>query len=70
MGNVQILKQSQNSSALTDFQKNKLIFDFQTFFDLNNDGYLSYKVIYYEMRCDNKYQHNLVLVLVLVLVNI
>ena len=45
MGNVQILKENQDNGALTEFQKNKLIFDFNTFFDLNNDGYLSYKVI-------------------------
>jgi len=44
MGNVQVLSpNSSNDGSLTDFQKNKLIFDFNTFFDLNNDGYLSYK---------------------------
>ena len=44
MGNVQVLAQNKNDGDLTEFQKNKLIFEFNTFFDLNNDGYLSYKV--------------------------
>ena len=44
MGNVQVLSQNTNNGELTEFQKNKLMFDFNTFFDLNNDGYLSYKV--------------------------
>ena len=44
MGNVQVLSQNTNNGELSDFQKNKLMFDFNTFFDLNNDGYLSYKV--------------------------
>ena len=45
MGNVQVLSQNtSNNGELTEFQKNKLMFDFNTFFDLNNDGYLSYKV--------------------------
>ena len=43
MGNVQVLSQN-NTGDLTQFQRNKLLFDFNTFFDLNNDGYLSYKV--------------------------
>ena len=45
MGNVQVLSQNTKNGELTNFQKNKLLFDFNTFFDLNNDGYLSYKVI-------------------------
>ena len=44
MGNVQVLSQNTNNGELSEFQKNKLMFDFNTFFDLNNDGYLSYKV--------------------------
>ena len=44
MGNVQVLTQASNNGELTQFQRNKLLFDFDTFFDLNNDGYLSYKV--------------------------
>ena len=44
MGNVQVLAQN-NSGQLTEFQRNKILFDFNTFFDLNNDGYLSYKVV-------------------------
>jgi len=43
MGNVQVLSQNTKNGELTNFQKNKLLFDFNTFFDLNNDGYLSYK---------------------------
>ena len=50
MGNVQVLAQNKNDGDLTEFQKNKLIFEFNTFFDLNNDGYLSYKV---SIMCDN-----------------
>ena len=42
MGNVALLSQG-NDGALTPFQKSKLIFDFNTFFDLNKDGVLSYK---------------------------
>ena len=44
MGNVQVLAQN-NNGQLTEFQRNKILFDFNTFFDLNNDGYLSYKVV-------------------------
>ena len=44
MGNVQVLAQNSNNGDLTEFQKNKLLFDFNTFFDLNNDGFLSFKV--------------------------
>jgi len=43
MGNVPLSTQIQNGADLTEFQKNKLTFDFNTFFDLNHDGYLSYK---------------------------
>ena len=42
MGNVALLSQG-NDGALTPFQRSKLIFDFNTFFDLNKDGVLSYK---------------------------
>ena len=42
MGNVPL--HSQGGGELTEFQKNKLTFDFNTFFDLNHDGFLSYKV--------------------------
>ena len=34
---------AQSADCLTPFQRNKLAFDFNTFFDLNNDGVLSYK---------------------------
>ena len=44
MGNVPLTSQIQSGGSLTEFQKNKLIFDFNTFFDLNHDGFLSYKV--------------------------
>ena len=49
MGNVPLAAQIQGGGggALTEFQKNKLTFDFNTFFDLNHDGFLSYKVISY-----------------------
>ena len=42
MGNVALLSQG-NDGALTPFQRSKLIFDFNTFFDLNKDGVLTYK---------------------------
>ena len=42
MGNIPLLGQG-NDGALTPFQRSKLIFDFNTFFDLNKDGVLSYK---------------------------
>ena len=43
MGNVNVRMQ-KNKDALSGFQIAKLTFDFNTFFDLNKDGYLSYKV--------------------------
>ena len=43
MGNVNV-SSGRSTSDLSQFQINKLTFDFNTFFDLNNDGYLSYKV--------------------------
>ena len=43
MGNVPLHSQG-GGGELTEFQKNKLTFDFNTFFDLNHDGFLSYKV--------------------------
>ncbi|XP_023349795.1 calexcitin-2 isoform X1 [Eurytemora carolleeae] len=42
MGNVNVRMQ-KNKDALSGFQIAKLTFDFNTFFDLNKDGYLSYK---------------------------
>ncbi len=43
MGNVNV-KDQLRPQGLSDFQVAKLTYDFQTFFDLNKDGYLSYKV--------------------------
>lgn len=43
MGNVPLASQIHGGGELTEFQKNKLTFDFNTFFDLNHDGFLSYK---------------------------
>ena len=42
MGNVPLISQG-GSGALTAFQRSKLIFDFETFFDVNKDGVLTYK---------------------------
>ena len=42
MGNVPLVSQGE-SGALTAFQRSKLIFDFETFFDVNKDGVLTYK---------------------------
>jgi hypothetical protein len=44
MGNVSLIAGRSDTGELSPFQVNKLTFDFNTFFDLNNDGYLSYKV--------------------------
>jgi hypothetical protein len=44
MGNVSSIACRSDTGELSPFQVNKLTFDFNTFFDLNNDGYLSYKV--------------------------
>ena len=49
MGNVPLASQIQGGGELTEFHKNKLTFDFNTFFDLNHDGFLSYKVISYNI---------------------
>jgi len=43
MGNVALAEQREKGRSLTDLQKNKLSYDFETFFDLNKDGVLSYK---------------------------
>lgn len=43
MGNVNI-KDQLKPQGLSEFQIAKLTYDFQSFFDLNKDGYLSYKV--------------------------
>jgi hypothetical protein len=44
MGNVSVIAGRSDTGELSPFQVNKLTFDFNTFFDLNSDGYLSYKV--------------------------
>ena len=41
MGNVAL--QADEGGGLTPFQRSKLIFDFEKFFDLNKDGILTYK---------------------------
>lgn len=43
MGNVALSEQRAKGRRLTELQKNKLTFDFETFFDLNKDGVLSYQ---------------------------
>ena len=42
MGNVPVKEQRKKGRLLTPLQKNKLTFDFETFFDLNKDGVLTY----------------------------
>jgi len=42
MGNVSVVNQ-RKQTELSSFQISKLTFDFHTFFDLNHDGFLSYK---------------------------
>ena len=44
MGNVALqVGEGGGGGALTPFQRSKLIFDFEKFFDLNKDGILTYK---------------------------
>jgi hypothetical protein len=53
MGNVNVRGGGRSSSGdLSPFQRSKLTFDFNTFFDLNNDGYLSYKVSFDVIFCN------------------
>ena len=54
MGNVNVRMQ-KNKDALSGFQIAKLTFDFNTFFDLNKDGYLSYKVRKKSLICSWSY---------------
>ena len=54
MGNVNVRMQ-KNKDALSGFQIAKLTFDFNTFFDLNKDGYLSYKVRQKLWTCSGSY---------------
>ena len=42
MGNVTLQGGDQGGGRLTPFQRSKLIFDFEKFFDLNKDGILTY----------------------------
>ena len=52
MGNVNI-KDQLKPQGLSEFQIAKLTYDFQSFFDLNKDGYLSYKVsIFFSLKID------------------
>ena len=43
MGNVALQAEAGGGGALTPFQRSKVIFDFEKFFDLNKDGILTYK---------------------------
>ena len=44
MGNVPLLQSGDGGGgALTPFQRSKVIFEFEKFFDLNKDGILTYK---------------------------
>ena len=44
MGNVALLQSGEGEGgALSPFQRSKVIFDFEKFFDLNKDGILTYK---------------------------